>query len=184
MRAGAGRTYDRAMFRSLLGALVVLAALVLAPATASAAITLTYTGTTIGIAGTGDNITYVGFDQLRGTVTVRNSTGVTNASSCVQEIIPVLGSYFHCPGATTALVASFGAGVDRLTMENVCIPSIAANLGEGVGDFSRPDGCPPDQLATVTGGSADDWFVGGSGPDQFDGGGGNDQLFGAGTTTC
>lgn len=179
MRIARAQTYDRAMVRSLLGALVVLAALVLAPA-ASATITLTYTGTTIGIQGAGDNVTFLGFDESRGTVTVRNSSGVSNASACVEEVLPVLGSYFHCPGAATTLSASYGPGVDRLALEDVCIPSIAANLGEGPGEFSRPDGCPADQLATVAGGSADDWFVGGPGPDHFDGGGGNDQLRGFG----
>lgn len=180
MRVAERRSYDRAMLRLLLGALAALAAVALAPAGASAAITLTYTGTTIGIVGTGDNITFLGFDEARGTVTVRNSTGVTNASSCVAEVLPVLGTYFHCPGAATAVSAVYGGGVDRLTLEDVCVPVVTAQLGEGPGEFSRPQGCPADQVATVSGGGSEDVFHGGPGPDVFDGGGGNDELRGNG----
>jgi len=169
------------MVRHLLAALVACVALVAAPA-ASASITLTYTGTTIGIAGTGDNATYVGFDSSAGDVTVRNSTGVANNSggSCVAVANPPLGTYFHCPGATSAVVASFGGGTDLLHFEGVCVPSITAALGDGPGDFLRASGCPPDQVATVTGGSAEDWFVGGDGPDHVDGGDGPDHLRGGG----
>ncbi|MDO8210557.1 calcium-binding protein [Conexibacter sp. CPCC 206217] len=168
------------MLRSLLVLMVLVGSLVVAP-NASAVITLTYSGTTIGIQGTGDNITYVAFDSFDGTVTVRNSSGVVNASSCTEEYVPALGStYFHCPGAATALQANYQGGADRLMLENVCMPSITASLGDGPGNFSRPDGCPADQLATVTGGSASDMFIGGPGPDHFDGGGGDDQLRGDG----
>jgi Ca2+-binding RTX toxin-like protein len=165
------------MVRPFLGALVACLALVAAP-TASASITLTYTGTTIGIAGTGDNTTFLAFDSDDNTVTVRNSTGVINNSSCTEVVVVPLGTYFHCPGAATAVVANYGGGQDKLAFENVCVPSITANLGEGPGEFARPDGCPADQLATVTGGSADDAFNGGGGPDHFDGGAGADQLRG------
>jgi Ca2+-binding RTX toxin-like protein len=165
------------MVRPFLGALVACLALFAVP-TASASITLTYTGTTIGIAGTGDNATFLAFDSSDSTVTVRNSSGVVNNSSCTAVVVVPLGTYFHCPGATTAVVASYGAGQDRLDFENVCVPSITATLGDGPGDFARPDGCPADQVATVTGGSADDTFNGGPGPDHFDGGGGADRLRG------
>lgn len=167
------------MVRPYLGALVACLALSAAPA-ASASITLTYSGTTIGIVGAGDNATYVAFDSSDSTVTVRNSSGVTNNSSCVAEVVPTLGTYFHCPGAATAVVASYGGGQDGLVFEDVCVPSITASLGDGPGEFSRPDGCPADQGATVTGGSADDVFNGGSGPDSFTGGDGSDRLRGSG----
>ncbi|MCW2993265.1 MAG: Hemolysin-type calcium-binding region [Conexibacter sp.] len=168
------------MVRPLLAALVACFAVVaVAAAPASASITLTYTGTTIGIAGAGDNATYLAFDS-DGTVTVRNSTGVVNDSSCTAEVVPTLGTYFHCPGAATAVAASYGGGQDLLDFEDVCVPQITASLGDGPGEFQRPDGCPDDQLATVTGGSADDVFNGGAGPDHFDGGGGADRLRGGG----
>jgi Ca2+-binding RTX toxin-like protein len=167
------------MVRLLFGALVASLVLVAVP-TASASITLTYTGTTIGIVGTGDNATFLGFDSDDSTVTVRNSTGVTNNSTCTAEVVPTLGTYFHCPGAATAVVASYGGGVDRLDFENVCVSQITATLGDGPGDFSRPDGCPADQVATVTGGNGDDTFNGGAGPDTFTGGDGADRLRGGG----
>ncbi len=111
---------------------------------------------------------------------MRNSTGVVNNSggACVEEVVVPLGGYFHCPGAATALTATYGAGGDLLQLENVCVPTITADLGEGANEFRRPDGCPPDQLATVTSGSADDWLYGGSGPDHFIGGGGADRIYG------
>ncbi|HST40658.1 MAG TPA: calcium-binding protein [Conexibacter sp.] len=165
------------MLRSLLAALVLIASLAFAQ-NASAVITLTYTGTTIGIEGSGDNVTYLGFDSGTSTVTVRNSSGVVNASSCTQVDQPGLGTYFHCPGAATAVVANYQGGADELMFENVCVPTIAARLGDGPGRFSRPTGCPADQVATVTGGNAADLLVGGAGPDHFDGGGGDDQLRG------
>ncbi|MDW5593144.1 calcium-binding protein [Conexibacter stalactiti] len=165
------------MLRSLLAAFVLIASLAFAQ-NASAVITLTYSGTTIGIEGSGDNVTYLGFDNGTSTVTVRNSSGVVNMSSCTQVDLPVLGTYFHCPGAATAVVANYQGGADRLMFENVCVPTITAALGDGPGDFSRPTGCPADQVATVTGGSASDSLVGGAGPDHFDGRGGDDQLRG------
>jgi Ca2+-binding RTX toxin-like protein len=167
------------MLRSLLVALVLIASFSFAQ-NASAVITLTYTGTTIGIEGSGDNVTYVAFDNSTSTVTVRNSSGVVNASSCTEEYIPVLGTYFHCPGATAAVQASYQGGANKLAFENVCVPTITASLGDGPGEFSRPDGCPDNQVATVTGGNAADLLIGGPGPDQFDGRGGDDQLRGAG----
>lgn len=164
------------MLRSLLAAVVLIASLAFAQ-NASAVITLTYTGTTIGIEGSGDNVTFVGFDDSSSTVTVRNSSGVVNASSCTEEHIPALGStYFHCPGAASAVQAGYQGGADKLAFENVCVPTITASLGDGPGEFIRPDGCPGDQVATATGGSASDLFVGGPGPDRFDGGAGDDQL--------
>ncbi len=172
------------MSRLLTGALTALALLVAAPP-ASAAITLTYSGTTIGIQGTGDNATFVGFDNNAtpgddsdDTVTVRNSTGVDNQSggACVAVPTPPLGTYFHCPAAATALTATFGAGNDRLTFEAVCVATITATLGDGPGEFQRADGCPSDQTATVTGGSAADLLLGGPGPDDFTGGGGDDDF--------
>lgn len=166
------------MLRFLLAAFVLIASFAFAQ-NASAVITLTYTGTTIGIEGSGDNVTYLAFDNGSNTVTVRNAGGVMNASSCVEEYIPALDStYFHCPGATTAVVANYQGGADELMFENVCVPTITARLGDGPGRFSRPTGCPADQVATVTGGNAADSLVGGSGPDHFDGGGGDDQLRG------
>ncbi|MDO8186055.1 calcium-binding protein [Conexibacter sp. JD483] len=171
------------MIRPLLAVILGLAAAaLLCASTASATITLTYSGTTIGIQGTGDNATYLGFDNGRTTVTVRNSTGVVNSSggACVEEVVVPLGSYFHCPGAATALSASYGAGFDHLQLEGVCIPSITATMGDGTNEFMRPDGCPADQLATITGGSGYDWFVGGNGPDHFIGLGGDDELRGHG----
>jgi Ca2+-binding RTX toxin-like protein len=167
------------MVRPLLGALVACLALAVVPA-ASASITLTYSASTIGIVGTGDNATYLAFDSDDSTVTVRNSSGVVNNSSCTAEVVPVLGTYFHCPGATSAVSASYGGGQDGLHFENVCVPTITAALGDGPGEFDRPDGCDHDQVATVTGGSADDAFNGGGGPDLFDGGGGSDRLRGNG----
>lgn len=165
------------MLRTLLVALTLLASLVFAQ-NASAVIRLTYTGTTIGIEGSGDNVTYLAFDNGTSTVTVRNSSGVVNASSCTQVDLPVLGTYFHCPGEATAVVASYQGGADELMFENVCVPAITASLGDGPNRFSRPSGCPADQVASVTGGSASDFFVGGDGPDHFDGRGGDDQLRG------
>jgi Ca2+-binding RTX toxin-like protein len=164
----------------LLAALLLLA---LAP-NASAAITLGYTGTTITISGTGDNVTYVGFDTTANDVTVRNSTGVVNNTGgvCAEEVLPTLGSYFHCPAAAATVTATYGAGADRFTLEGVCIPVVTVALGEGPGEFgnSYTDGCPGDQTATVAGGSAADILQGGPGVDTFDGGGGPDELRGAG----
>lgn len=167
------------MIRPLLAVIVGLAALIAAP-TASATITLTYSGTTIGIQGSGDNATFLGFDAGSSTVTVRNSTGVVNNSggACAEEVVVPLGSYFHCPGAATSLNATYGGGFDHLQLEGVCIPSVTAAMGDGTNEFMRADGCPPDQLATVTGGSGYDWFVGGDGSDHFIGLGGDDELRG------
>jgi Ca2+-binding RTX toxin-like protein len=168
------------MVRLLLGALVACLALAAVPA-ANASITLTYSGTTIGIVGTGDNATYVGFDSGASDVTVRNSTGVVNNSgSCVAVANPPLGTYFHCPGAADTVTASYGGGTDLLHFEGVCVPTITAALGDGPGDFMRASGCPPDQVATVTGGNGEDSFVGGDGPDHFDGGDGPDHIRGGG----
>jgi len=168
-------------------ALVALASLAGA-GSASAAITLTYSGTTIGISGSGANDTYVGFTTTydpSGTVTVRNSTGVVNSTGgvCVQEDVPALGSYFHCPTSTTAVDASYGAGNDHFTLEGVCIPQVTLALGDGVNEFwqSYTDGCAgatPRPKATVTAGSGQDTLLGGVGDDTLRGGGGNDRIRG------
>lgn len=163
------------MVRTLLGALA--ACLLLAPS-ASASITLTYANETIGITGIGNNATFLSFDS-DGTVTVRNSTGVTNNSACVPEDVPTLGTYFHCPGATETVAATYGAGNDSLVFEDLCLGTITAALGDGVNAFQRPD-CFEGQTATVTGGSGEDDFDGGLGPDTFTGNGGADDLRGAG----
>jgi Ca2+-binding RTX toxin-like protein len=171
---------------SLVRSSLVLAALLLLGAVpnAPAAITLGYTGTTITIGGTGDNVTYVGFDTTANDVTVRNSTGVVNntGGACTEEVIPVLGSYFHCPAAAAAVTATYGAGADRFTLEGVCMPAVTVALGDGPGEFgnSYTDACPANQTATVSGGSASDTLQGGPGPDTFDGGSGPDELRGGG----
>lgn len=165
-------------------ALAVLAGLGGA-APASAAITLTYSGTTIGINGTGDNVTYVGFSTTyvpAGAVVIRNSTGVVNntGGACLQENNPVLGTYFHCPAAMTTVNATFGAGNDRYVLEGVCIPSSTIALGDGANSFEQnwTDTCPPDTVATVTAGSGSDQIYGGSGADNLNGGSGNDEIRG------
>ncbi|MEV4422729.1 calcium-binding protein [Patulibacter sp. NPDC049589] len=155
---------------------------------ASAAITLTASGSTITVTGSGDNETYVGFTNTydpAGTVTFRNSTGVTNATGgvCVQEDVTTLGSYFHCPNTTTAVVANYGAGNDRFTLEGVCIPQVTAALGDGSNEFfqSYTDGCAgasPRPKLTVTGGNGYDLLNGGVGDDVINGLGGNDDLRG------
>jgi Ca2+-binding RTX toxin-like protein len=165
------------MIRPLLAALVAAVALIAAPA-ASASITLTYSGTTIGITGTGDNASYIAIDDGDSTFTIRNSTGVTNNSVCVAEVTPTLGTYYHCPGAAETLNAVYGAGNDLLSFEN-CIHTVVASMGDGANTFQLPDGCP-DSHTSVTAGSGNDVFNGGSGPDSFDGGDGADQLRGFG----
>lgn len=169
----------------LLAALAVTA--VLGPAgSASAAVTLTYSGTTIGISGSGSNETYVGFSTTfnpAGTVTVRNSSGVINASggACAQETT-VLGTTFHCPAAASTVQASYGGGNDRFVLEAVCMPSTNVALGDGSNGFEQSwtSECPPDTVAAVTGGSGSDLIHGGAGPDTLAGGGGNDELRGGG----
>lgn len=172
--------------RTAVTTLVVGLFLVLAPG-AHAAITLDYDATAdqILISGDGNNATFVGFSNTfvpQGAVTVRNSTGVTNnAAECLQEDTPVIGTYFHCPAAATAVIAQYGAGQDSLTLEGVCGLAVAANLGDGPGEFyseysGNCAGAPEPNATYVVGGSAQDTFVGGVGPDEFLGGGGNDTL--------
>lgn len=172
--------------RSLLLACVLAAlAVTLSAAGASAAITLTYSGTTIGISGTGNNETYVGFSTTlvpSGAVTVRNSTGVIDNSggACTAQVLPVLGTYFHCPAAATTVDVRYGAGNDSFTLEGVCVPFVRAVLGDGANEFwqSYTDTCPPDTVANVTGGSGPDTILGGAGSDTLDGAGGNNEIRG------
>lgn len=188
MRTPRSRPSVRVMRRFPLCALLATLAVLAGASTASASITLTYSGTTIGIEGGGDNVTYVGFtntyDAVNGTVTVRNSTGVVNDSggACVQEDVVPLGTYFHCPASSTALQATYGAGNDRVIMEGVCIPSETVHLGEGANSFEQAstDGCPATQVANVTAGGGQDQLFGGNGPDSLSGGGGNDEIRGGG----
>lgn len=170
--------------RTAVTTLVVGLLLTVAP-TAQAAITLDYDAAAkqILISGSANNATFVGFSTTfvpQGAVTVRNSTGVTNnAAECLQEDTPVLGTYFHCPAAAMAVIAQYDAGQDSLTLEGVCGLAVAANLGDGPGEFySEYSGsCAENPNPTyVVGGSAQDTFVGGAGPDEFLGGGGNDTL--------
>lgn len=174
------------MGRTFLSACVVALAL-LAPATAAhAAITVTYSGGTVGITGTGDNTTFVGFTTTfnpAGTVYVRNSSGMTNntGGQCTTENNVPLGMYIHCPGAATnALNATYGAGNDEITFEGVCIPQETVALGEGSNRLQQnsTDGCPADQVLNASAGSGSDFMLGGVGNDTLSGGGGPDQLRG------
>jgi hypothetical protein len=167
--------------------LVLLSGLagLVAAAPAGAAVTVTYSGTTIGLNGTGSNMTFVGFTTTydpNGTVTIRDGSGVINASggACATETQPVLGTTIHCPAATTTLHASYGPGNDRFIFDGVCIPTTVASLGEGSNSFEQnwTDGCPPDTVATVTGGSGNDLILGGAGADTLNGGGGPDEIRG------
>lgn len=167
------------MVRTLLASLAAAVSLIAAPG-ASASITLTYSADTIGITGTGENATYLGFDTSDNTVTVRNSTGVTNNSTCVAVNNVPLGIYYHCPAAAIKVAASYGDGNDLLSFETLCVGTITASMGDGANTFQRPDGCPADEVATVTAGRGNDVLNGGAGPDQFDGGDGADRMRGFG----
>lgn len=152
---------------------------------AAAAITVTYSGTTIGISGSGDNMTFVGFTTTydpAGTVTIRDGSGMTNATggACATDVVPVLGATIHCPAATTTLQATYGAGNDRFILEGVCIPTTVASLGDGSNSFEQSwtDGCPPNTVANVTGGNGSDQILGGAGSDTLNGGGGPDEIRG------
>lgn len=152
---------------------------------AHAAVTVTYSGTTIGINGTGDNFTFVGFTTTydpAGTVTIRDGSGVTNATggACATETLPVLGTTIHCPAATTTVNVTYGAGNDRFMLDGVCIPTTVASLGDGSNSFEQnwTGGCPSDTVATVTGGNGSDLILGGAGSDTLNGGGGPDEIRG------
>lgn len=177
--------------RTAVTTLVVGLFLGLAPG-AHAAITLGYDAAEkqILISGSGNNGTYVGFSTTEipeGAVTVRNNGGapgdvIDQTGGACQKFTPVpLGDYYHCPAATTAVIAQYGTGQDALTLEGVCGLAVAANLGDGPGEFYSEYGsgtnCASAPNPTyVVGGSAQDTFVGGAGPDEFLGGGGNDTL--------
>lgn len=185
MRARGQAAYRRRMRRLPLCALLATLAVLAGASTAAASITLTYSGTTIGISGSGDNATFVGFSTTynpAGAVTVRNATGVVNDSggACVQVDTPTLGTYFHCPAAATAVQATYGRGNDRFVLEGVCIPSETVALGEGDNGFEQAatDGCPPGTVASVTAGSGQDQLFGGNGDDTLSSGGGNDEVRG------
>ncbi len=171
--------------RFLVPLLAVLAGLT-AAGPASAAITVTYSGTTATITGVGDNVTYVGFTTTydpNGTVTIRDGV-MTNATggACVSDTQPVLGTTIHCPAATTTVQAAYGAGNDRFLLEGVCVPNVIVALGDGSNSFEQhwTDGCPASTTANVTGGSGADLILGGVGNDTLDGGGGPDTVLGGG----